>query len=104
MAVDDGSPPSKDEEGKDKEGKGKGWTLSHTSCGPSCFIAQIAFSLTTFGHRLSIHPAVIINLRAASGFDARAVYGPSAQHKVCARPHRRLALKTLPQANASVLR
>jgi hypothetical protein len=59
VAVDDGSPPSKDEEGKDKEGKGKGWTLSHTSCGPSCFIAQIAFSLTTFGHRLSIHPAVI---------------------------------------------
>ena len=36
-----------------------GWTLSHTSCGLSCFIAQIAFSLTTFGHRLSIHPAVI---------------------------------------------
>jgi len=36
-----------------------GWTLSHTRCGLSCFIAQIAFPLTTFGPRLSIHPAVI---------------------------------------------
>ena len=37
-------------------------TLSHTRYGLSCFIAQIAFSLTTFGHRLSIHPAVINNI------------------------------------------
>jgi hypothetical protein len=36
-----------------------GWTLSHTRYGLSCFIAQIAFPLTTFGPRLSIHPAVI---------------------------------------------
>ena len=46
--------------------------LSHTSCGLSCFIAQIAFSLTTFGHRLSIHPSVInrIALLACRGCPA----------------------------------
>jgi hypothetical protein len=40
---------------------GAGWTLRHTSCGLSCFIAQVAFPLSTFGHRLLIHPAVIKN-------------------------------------------
>ena len=29
----------------------------------ACFIAQIAFPLTTFGPRLSIHPAVIVRAR-----------------------------------------
>jgi hypothetical protein len=39
--------------------EGLGWTLRHTSRGPSCFIAQIAIIPQDFGHRLINHSAVI---------------------------------------------
>ena len=52
----------------------------NTSCGLSCFIAQIAFSLTTFGQRLPIRPAVINpnrlspNFKTLATFDAKLVF------------------------------
>ena len=54
-----------------------GWTLSHISCGLSCFIAQIAFTLSTFGHRLSIHPAVINNSSLPLNVESPHLINPS---------------------------